>query len=69
MIAAGLERTLNRWKEVQNFTPDTGKFQMMPFDPFGNGAIACEVVTDEMLERLSTFMESPEAHELLLGPS
>jgi hypothetical protein len=69
MAAAGLDRAVNRWKNVQNFTPDSGQFQPMPFDPFGNGAISCEVVTDELLERLSTFMEQPEAHELLLGPS
>ena len=69
MATAGLDRSVNRWKEVQNFTPDMGKFRAMPFDPFENGAIACEVVTDELLERLSTFMEQPEAQELLLGPS
>ncbi|KAL7078853.1 hypothetical protein ACQ4LE_001974 [Meloidogyne hapla] len=69
MAAAGLDRTKNLWKEVRNFTPDTGNFHTMPFDPFGNGAIACEVVTDELLERLSTFMEQECAHELLLGPS
>jgi hypothetical protein len=69
MATAGLDRTKNLWKEVRNFTPDTGSFHTMPFDPFGNGAIACEVVTDEMLERLSTFMEQECAHELLLGPS
>jgi hypothetical protein len=69
MAEAGLDRTVNRWREVQNFTPDTGKFRVMPFDPFGNGAIACEVIPDELLERLSTFMEQPCANELLLGPS
>uniref|UniRef100_A0A914HBV6 C-CAP/cofactor C-like domain-containing protein n=1 Tax=Globodera rostochiensis TaxID=31243 RepID=A0A914HBV6_GLORO len=63
MASAGLDRALNRWDKVQNFTPDTGLFQLMPFDPFANGAIGSEVVSDELLEQLTTFMEKPEAQE------
>lgn len=69
MRHAGLDRSLNRWRDVQNFTPDLGQFRLMPFDPFANGAIGSEVITDELLEQLATLMEEPDAHELLLGPS
>ncbi|KAL3068390.1 hypothetical protein niasHT_030681 [Heterodera trifolii] len=69
MESARLDNAANLWDKVQNFTPETGQFQQMNFDPFANGAISSEVIGDELLEKLSTFMEEPEAQELSLGPS